>query len=272
MPRLKCDIENRKTLRIISLGLSPYDGVVFHETPLSLLLFSFLSRSLPSWLLSRWLWVCGDLLTAAILSRLGSAVASSSLSRQRSEMAHHHPESAPLLLPASLVTTLPHLMTIFYLFNPYIIANCAARTTTVWSNLFLSVFLLSLARCRRVSACVALSLASYQSLYPAMLLLPLSLQLARDECGSLAWPVATNSYIKTVSVFLSCLMFLLLVSSEITGSWTFLYSTYGFILSVPELTPNMGLFWYVFLFKMHLYFSWERLYELYNLTGAGDDV
>ena len=29
-------------------------------------------------------------------------------------------------------------------------------------------------------------------------------------------------------------------------SWSFLWATYGFILSVPELTPNMGLFWYFF--------------------------
>ena len=36
---------------------------------------------------------------------------------------------------------------------------------------------------------------------------------------------------------------LLLVSAEVCGSWTFLYSTYGFILTVPELTPNMGIFW-----------------------------
>lgn len=30
------------------------------------------------------------------------------------------------------------------------------------------------------------------------------------------------------------------------NSWTFLESTVGFILAVPELTPNMGLFWYFF--------------------------
>ena len=29
-------------------------------------------------------------------------------------------------------------------------------------------------------------------------------------------------------------------------SWNFVASTVGFILAVPELTPNMGLFWYFF--------------------------
>ena len=30
------------------------------------------------------------------------------------------------------------------------------------------------------------------------------------------------------------------------NSWTFIFSTLGFTLAVPELTPNMGLFWYFF--------------------------
>ena len=30
------------------------------------------------------------------------------------------------------------------------------------------------------------------------------------------------------------------------GDWKHLHSVYGFILTVPELTPNMGIFWYFF--------------------------
>lgn len=37
------------------------------------------------------------------------------------------------------------------------------------------------------------------------------------------------------------------LSYFLVGSWEFLNSTYGFILWVPDLTPNMGLFWYLFL-------------------------
>jgi phosphatidylinositol glycan class U len=51
------------------------------------------------------------------------------------------------------------------------------------------------------------------------------------------------SVLKTVSLFCFFVVLLLVLSHELSGSWNFLWSTYGFILSVPELTPNMGIFW-----------------------------
>ncbi|CAI8016035.1 Phosphatidylinositol glycan anchor biosynthesis class U protein [Geodia barretti] len=35
-------------------------------------------------------------------------------------------------------------------------------------------------------------------------------------------------------------------SHYLTGSWDFLSATHGVILTVPDLTPNVGLFWYFF--------------------------
>ena len=54
----------------------------------------------------------------------------------------------------------------------------------------------------------------------------------------------TSSVVETVvyTVFwLSCLLGL---SYQLSGgSWTYLQATYGFIVTVPELTPNMGIYW-----------------------------
>ena len=48
-------------------------------------------------------------------------------------------------------------------------------------------------------------------------------------------------------MFAAILGLLLFASYHLMGSNAgFLASTYGFVLSVPELTPNMGLFWYFF--------------------------
>lgn len=231
-------------VHIYQKGSSPYDGVVFHETPLALLFFSFVRENLPDWIPG--LCILGDLLTSFILSRLGKAAARSFLSKQDKELVNYHSEATPLLLPASISNTLPRILSISYLFNPYIVANCAAHTTTVWSNLLLASCLLAMMECRRVPACLALALATYQSLYPGMLLLPLCLQLASHECGSLRWSQAKGSYLYTVAIFSAFFTGLLFISAEISGSWDFLNSTFGFILSVPELTPNMGLFWYFF--------------------------
>lgn len=40
---------------------------------------------------------------------------------------------------------------------------------------------------------------------------------------------------------------LLYVSYLLTGSWEFISSTYGVQLLLPDLTPNVGLWWYFFI-------------------------
>ncbi len=57
--------------------------------------------------------------------------------------------------------------------------------------------------------------------------------------------LATN-ILPTSLLFASFIGLLLYLSYLLMGSWSFLWATYGFILSVPELTPNMGLWWYFF--------------------------
>ena len=52
-----------------------------------------------------------------------------------------------------------------------------------------------------------------------------------------------SSVVKTLGCFLVELAGLLVMSAEMTGSWQYINSTYGFFLTVPELTPNMGIFW-----------------------------
>ena len=49
-----------------------------------------------------------------------------------------------------------------YLFRPYLVANCGARTTTVLSNLLLVTFLLATVHKQRAVACMALALATLQ--------------------------------------------------------------------------------------------------------------
>lgn len=40
---------------------------------------------------------------------------------------------------------------------------------------------------------------------------------------------------------------LLYISALLTGSWEFLSATYGVRLLLPDLTPNVGLWWYFFI-------------------------
>ena len=83
-------------------------------------------------------------------------------------------------------------------------------------------------------------------MYPLLLLPPLLLlcydtrSFRRKE--SLTTFVLGSLVAVSVSVY-----GLLQVSSFITGSWEFLESTYGVQLLLPDLTPNVGLWWYFFI-------------------------
>ena len=132
---------------------------------------------------------------------------------------------------------------IAYLMHPYLIGSCAARTTSVFSNMFFALFLLMCMKRKLTWACLFLAVCAYQSVYPIMLIVPLVLICRRQETGQPLITTALRASLTTLAfMFLLCYASYLLMNS----SWTYTQSTWGFILSVPELTPNMGLFWYFF--------------------------
>ena len=93
----------------------------------------------------------------------------------------------------------------------------------------------------------ALSLASYLSLYPVLLLPPLLL-LCHDVEQIGKTRSSTSFYQQQMLSFLGTTGKLLVLSYLVTGgSWEFLSSTHGNHLLLVDLTPNIGLWWYFFI-------------------------
>ena len=93
----------------------------------------------------------------------------------------------------------------------------------------------------------ALSFAAYLSMYPILLFLPLTL-LCYDRKKASNKPESPFGFVLGNAVAVGgCIYSLLHMSSLITGSWEFLFSTYGVQLLLPDLTPNVGLWWYFFI-------------------------
>ena len=218
---------------------------MFHETPLTLLVFSVLGCE-PDIL--SWLFIIGDLMTGLILFKLGEVVSRQTLLTEDAAVSAglYHSEAKSLLSSLTTSLTLPRLLSLAYLINPFTIASCAALTTTVWTNLLLASYLYSLVEGHFILGCISLALASYQSLYPVLLLVPLTLSLYQQSPTS-------STILKTFLTFFGAFSCLQMISFQIIGSWNYLNSVYGFILTVPELTPNMGIFWY-FLTEMFDHF------------------
>jgi phosphatidylinositol glycan class U len=135
-----------------------------------------------------------------------------------------------------------------YLFNPFTIATCIARPTSVITTTFILHAIASAATARSLTFILSLSFASYLSLYPVLLFPPLALVCYDQRASRLKRsenPVAfTLAHLLGLCFAVGSL---LLLSFLITGSWQFVASTYGTPLLLPDLTPNVGLWWYFFI-------------------------
>ncbi|KAG5753374.1 hypothetical protein H9Q69_001658 [Fusarium xylarioides] len=215
-------------------NVSPYDGGVFHQAPLLLPLFSLLP-DVKSWpIFTHLLYIAVDLLSAEALHKIAeSGVAGNS-------KLFTSPRRANKFGSAAIAAG--------FLFNPYTIATCIGRSTGVFTNCAILLAIAKSIQGSPFNAMVAISFASYLSMYPILLLPPLVLlaydcQVEKRRIACITKFAATN-----VAVVLGCVVSLLGMSFLLANnSWEFLARTYGIQLTLSDLTPNVGLWWYFFI-------------------------
>jgi len=162
-----------------------------------------------------------------------------------------------------------------YLFNPFTLLACLGRPSSVFTTLFTVLSISHACQARIVTAAFALAMASYISLHPLLLLPPIGMlcydqlclqaaggsgQAATDNHSTENAPttrkVATDQRTqpkalafaaKILGTFVAALAFLFTLSRLILPSWNFIPSVYMTPLTLPDLTPNPGLWWYFFI-------------------------
>ena len=134
------------------------------------------------------------------------------------------------------------------LFNPWTIASCLGRPTSLFTNCAILFAITNGLDRKPLNSMLALALASYLSLYPALLLPPMILLCYDRRKDDDKTKSATFPFVSTcIGTFSAGIGILLYMSCLLTGgSWEFLSSTYGVNLLLPDLTPNVGLWWYFF--------------------------
>lgn len=136
-----------------------------------------------------------------------------------------------------------------FLLNPFTVATCLSRSTLVFTNTAILTAVAKAVQADSAAAMLALAMAAYLSLYP-VLLLPALVLLCYDMHAPPAAPMpALGHYAASrTGIFVAAMAGLLGLSYAITSSsWQFLHSTYGVHLLLPDLTPNVGLWWYFFI-------------------------
>lgn len=134
-----------------------------------------------------------------------------------------------------------------FLFNPFTVATCIARSTSALANLCILTAVAKASQGASLTFVLALAFASYLAMHPILLFPPL-LVLCYDvrvtRSKSSPSPIAFT--LKHVAGLAAAIGALLGISAILTGSWEFLAATYGVRLLLPDLTPNVGLWWYFF--------------------------
>ncbi|KAK2861598.1 hypothetical protein Q5P01_001131 [Channa striata] len=231
-------------LALLDLGVSPYSGDVFHETPLIIYVFHFLVDY------AEITFMLADVITAVALYMTVKDYNKQVFRKQKFALeADRYPHDClELIRSPREMYYIPLKVAMFYLLNPFTILSCVAKSTCGLNNTVIALFILCTIKGNVLLSAIFLSLATYQSIYPLTLCAPALLYLMQHQYipvnfrrVSFWWFVVQYAFMYLGSLFvIVCLSFFLL------GSWDYLPSVYGFILSVPDLTPNIGLFWYFF--------------------------
>ncbi|KAK0088811.1 hypothetical protein PV325_010605 [Microctonus aethiopoides] len=233
-----------------TFGIDPYIGDLFHETPLGLWAFTCMHQYMSIWAL-KCLFVITDLLTAWLLFATAKHYVVELAKREEENKKNTDDNEVSYTPIATIAKTSVLYVPAAYLFNPYIVLNCVAQTTTVFTNFLYAAILYSMIRRLKIVSCVLISLVTLQNLYPLSLIVPTIIYIVQDKKKA----ERITSIIFMIILFSSILSFMVYISYLINGSWSFLENTIGFVLVVPDLRPNIGLYWYFFT-EMFEHFRW----------------
>ncbi|CAO3630127.1 unnamed protein product [Mucor fragilis] len=199
-------------------NVPPYDGGAFHQSPLLLCLFSFI-MALPANTLPV-LYCALDIIIAYTLSCITQLKQQADVSKPVLQVEQGRSPIQPTTVAA------------LYLFNPLTLLSCISKSTLIFTNLSIALALLSALKQKQQASMFWAALASYLSFYPAMLV-PAFLLILKSP--------------KPLAVFAGSLVGLFVFSRVLIGSWDFMQATYGIIIFLSDLTPNVGMFWYFFI-------------------------
>jgi len=221
-------------------GLSPYDGGVFHQAPLFLPLFS-LFPNISAWpVITIILYTALDLLSANALMQIFDS------NEPVSSRFYKSPRESRRWNKLAVAAC--------YLFNPLTMLTCLGRPTSVFATFFVFLSVAKACAGAAVTSTFALALASYISLHPVLLFPPLTLlcynriTLNTKSSKTSSRPASFAGFVVRQTTLLVLFAGLLFGFSYIlTGSLDFIPAVYGTRLLLPDLTPNVGLWWYFFI-------------------------
>lgn len=242
-----------EAIHLWNSGLDPYSSNLFHEYPITLqfykILISYLNVDLA--------FAGVDVITAILLQQsVYNQLLISDVERAKASK-----QSMKVLL--------------IYLFSPITLISCAGTSTSTFTNFLIATinFILPMKPFKALT-CVLCAFLACNNLHYSTLVVPIFLCLeycsSKKRINTKPGQKEEQPYYRQVDfsatlttsilICIGSILTLLLTSHFLMGSsWTFMKSTYLFVLMIQDLTPNIGMFWYFFteMFEHFLsFFTW----------------
>ncbi|KAI1793275.1 PIG-U-domain-containing protein [Ganoderma leucocontextum] len=214
----------REGIYLFEHGIDPYSGGAFRHSPLLLSLFA---TALP---LTRYtspvLWAAADSVAASALVRIWRLrTGATSTARDRQVAA-------------------------LYLFNPYILLPSLAFSTSSFENALSLISVMCAASGRASASLFTIAALIHLSLPSILLLVPILLLNITRPVSRLAVPRPFDADLKRALPlfieFFGYATLLTLASTAVCGNWSWIGQTWGAFVTLPDLTPNPGMWWYFF--------------------------
>lgn len=226
-------------ITLLNSKVNPYDGDIFHESPLILHVFKYILSSQHELvqLSIVYIFIICDIISAILLYYMAKSYMAQMLETEKLNKHKYAKNVTRILINIDDAINVPKYVALAYLFNPFSILNCVCLTSTVFANLFLCLFFYAFVTQKPILSSIALTLTVQQNIYPITLLVPACVHF--HHCKK-SWKLFLLSFFVFYSLFLYFCLFLMNYDTS------FIESTYGFQLMVPNLQPNIGLYWYFF--------------------------
>lgn len=230
-------IRMKEGMALYENNIPIYDGDSFHDTPLMLQFFLHLKSISP--FLVPVVFVLADVVAAIHLSSFAKFYMGGMVLDQQESRPTFADDSYKILINRNRKEWVPNLVCLLYMLNPFLIAACVARTTIVFQNLFLCLLFYHTVKGNIIQSSFFLALTTYQSFYPFQLLAPVVMYFHKNTNHSIQ-----RCFVAIISLFV--VWNAILFGASGFESFDSTTAPFKFILTVPDLTPNVGIFWYFF--------------------------
>uniref|UniRef100_A0A914DJE6 Phosphatidylinositol glycan anchor biosynthesis class U protein n=1 Tax=Acrobeloides nanus TaxID=290746 RepID=A0A914DJE6_9BILA len=205
----------QEAVYLLSVGIDAHEGDLFHLMPMYIYIFRILTHEF--WLCFIVYTLC-DLITGYCLKRFAFNYLVS-IQGAHSNYAEHFSD----------------IVAVLYLFNPMTIGSCSVFSLSSIANFLLAIFANLVIRKHVCLSTILLIFIS--SIYPYYFILLAVLFLAFPS-------VIQRTTVVIVTLF--TILALFFINQSLNSTSSFFQNTFGFFMAVPDLTPNVGAFWYFF--------------------------